>query len=180
MTVHVEAIHTSTGHSFSKTGAQIIEAVAGLGLVGDAHFGARVQHRSRVAADPDQPNLRQVHLMHAELFDELAALGHHVAPGDLGENLTTRGIDLLELGAGTILRIGDEVILAVTGLRNPCGQIEAFQPGLLQHLRRRDPVLGIVRRAGVMATVVRGGTIAVGASIDWVQPPGDRIPLEPV
>lgn len=180
MTAIIEELHRSGGHAFSKERIRSAELVAGVGMVGDAHAGARVQHRSRVAANPDQPNLRQIHLIHAELFDELAERGHVVRPGDLGENLTTRGIDLLGLGAGTTLRVGHDVILAVTGLRNPCGQIEAFQSGLLDHLRWNDPDRGVVRRAGVMAVVVRGGVVAVGDQLEWVAPPGDHVPLLPV
>src|SRR6476659_2711295 len=97
------------GHSFSKTLAPEIRLVAGLGVEGDGHFGETVQHRSRVRADPSQPNLRQAHLIQAELFDELADKGFTITPGELGENITTRGIDLLGLPAGAILRIGADV-----------------------------------------------------------------------
>ncbi len=176
----IEAVHRSAGHSFSKPSVARVELIAGIGVVGDSHAGARVKHRSRVAIDPDQPNLRQVHLLPAELFDELEAYGHVVRPGELGENLTTRGVDLLGIGTGSTLRVGDDVILVVTGLRNPCGQIEAFQPGLLDRLRVRDSAGGIVRKAGVMAVVVRGGVVSDGDRVEWVAPPGKHIPLEPV
>lgn len=180
MTASVVGLSRSESHSFSKSGVDSVELVAGIGVVGDAHAGARVKHRSRVAADPDQPNLRQVHLIHGELLDELVSAGHDVEPGDLGENLTTRGIDLLGLGVGTVLRVGPDVMLCITGLRNPCGQIEAFQPGLLERVRWRDPDDGTVRKAGVMATVVRGGVITVGDPIEWAPPPGAHVPLQPV
>ena len=123
----VISVHRSEGHSFSKAAVDEIVLVAGLGVTGDAHSGARVRHRSRVRADPSQPNLRQVHLMHAELHDELKSLGYSVAPGDLGENVTTRGVDLLSLSTGTVLKLGHDALVAVTGLRNPCDQIEGFQ-----------------------------------------------------
>ncbi|MGB0111590.1 MAG: MOSC domain-containing protein [Ilumatobacteraceae bacterium] len=180
MSAHVDAVHRGGEHSFSKHPQPSIELVAGLGVVGDAHAGARVQHRSRVAADPTQPNLRQVHLLHAELIDEVAGTGHLVAPGDLGENITTRGVDLLGLSVGTVLRIGEDVLLAITGLRNPCGQIDRFQPGLLDQVRHRDPDLGTVRRAGVMSVVVHGGRVRPGDPILIGPPPGPPTPLRPV
>lgn len=175
----VEALHVSGGHSFSKRAVDRVEVVAGIGITGDAHAGATVRHRSRVRADPSQPNLRQVHLMHAELFDALTEAGHHVAPGSLGENITTRGVDLLGLSTGSLLRLGDDVILAATGLRNPCGQIENFQTGLLERVRRREDD-GIVRLAGIMAVVVHGGSVAIGDVIDVTLPRGPAVPLAPV
>lgn len=154
--------------------------VAGMGVEGDAHFGATVRHRSRVAADPTQPNLRQVHLLQGELLEELSAAGLTVAPGALGENITTRGIDLLASSTGTILRVGEDVLVAVTGLRNPCRQIEHFQDGLLDRVLDRDVDGRLIRRAGVMGVVVRGGKVTVGATIDAQPPPGTFVHLEPV
>ncbi len=169
--MHVQNVHLSDDHDFTKTAATEIRLVAGLGVDGDSHSGARVQHRSRVAADPDQPNLRQVHLIHSELFTDLAAAGFRVEPGDLGENITTAGIDLLSLPTGATLTIGAEAIVAITGLRNPCAQIDNFQSGLLsQVLKRRDD--GTVERlAGVMSVVIRSGTIAPGDPIAVGLPP---------
>lgn len=161
----VVAVCHSGEHAFSKPIAARIELVAGLGVKDDAHAGELVQHRSRVAIDPSQPNLRQVHLIHAELLDDLAAKGFAVKPGDLGENMTTRGIDLLGLPADTLLAIGPSAILRVTGLRNPCAQIERFMPGLLAEVVYRQPDDTIVRMCGIMAVVEVGGPIA----------PGDRI-----
>ncbi len=149
-------------HRFSKQPVPAITLLAGLGVEGDAHAGVTVKHRSRVAKDPTVPNLRQVHLIQAELFDELAARGFTVAPAAMGENVTTRGIDLLALSAGTRLRLGDAAVVEVTGLRNPCRQIDAFQPGLMQAVLGRDAEGGLVRRAGVMAVVVEGGRVAAG------------------
>lgn len=180
MSPHIEAVHRSSDHSFSKQSVDEVELVAGIGVVGDAHSGARVQHRSRVKADPLQPNLRQVHLIHGELLDDLEAAGHEVRPGDLGENLTTRGIDLLDLPTGTVLRFGGEALLALTGLRNPCGQIEGFQSGLLEHVRNRDPELGTIRRAGAMSVVLQGGTIRPGDPIEIALPPGEPMPMRPI
>ncbi|WP_406300631.1 MOSC domain-containing protein [Embleya sp. NBC_00888] len=142
-----------------------IRLLAGLGVEGDAHLGVTVQHRSRVAADPTQPNLRQVHLIHAELFEELAEAGFTVAAGELGENVTTRGVDLLGLPTGTLLRLGAEAVVEVTGLRNPCPQINAFQDGLLKAVVGRDEAGGIVRKAGIMAIVRTGGDIRPGDAI---------------
>lgn len=144
--------------------------LAGLGVVGDAHFGTTVQHRSRVRADPTQPNLRQVHLMHQELFGWLAHRGLSVDPGVLGENITTTGIDLLGLPRGTMLHLGASAVVEVTGLRNPCAQIETFMPGLLKELVGYDDGGTLVRRAGIMGVVHHGGTVRGGDTIDIVLP----------
>lgn len=152
-------------HAFSKTPVAQITLIEGLGVAGDAHAGATVKHRSRVARDPSQPNLRQVHLIHAELFDELAALGFAVRPADLGENITTRGIDLLGLGEGTLLRIGATAVVRVTGLRNPCSQIDRFRQGLMAATLGRDAHGDLVRKAGVMGIVVAGGEVRAGDRI---------------
>ena len=165
----VLAVHRSSSHSFSKFAEESITLVEGLGVSGDAHSGRTVKHRSRVARDPSQPNLRQVHLLHAELFDELMAGGFAVWPGDLGENITTRGIDLLALSTGTRLRIGGAVV-EVTGLRNPCSQIDRFQQGLMAAVLDRDVEGRLVRKAGVMGVVVVGGEVR----------PGDPIHVEAV
>ena len=181
MTARVAALHLSSEYTFSKASSDSIDVVAGMGVVGDVHFGATVRHRSRVAADPTQPNLRQVHLIPGELFSELAANGFDVKPGDLGENVTTEGVDLYALATGTLLRIGDGVLLCVTGLRNPCGQIEGFQTGLLRQVAKPENAPNgtgdVQRRAGIMAIVVHGGTVAVGAPIFVQQPPEPHIPL---
>jgi MOSC domain-containing protein YiiM len=176
----VAAVHRSAGHSFGKFAEDSITLVAGLGVAGDAHAGATVKHRSRVRRDPTQPNLRQVHLLHAELFDELMARGFAVWPGDLGENVTTRGVDLLALPAGTRLQLGDQALVELTGLRNPCSQIDKFQQGLTAAVLDRDPKGGLVRKAGVMAVVLTGGDVRAGDAIAVTLPPGARVPLEPV
>lgn len=178
MTGQVLAVHLNPAHAFSKTSVDSIHLLEGLGVEGDAHCGATVQHRSRVAADPSQPNLRQVHLIHSELLDELADSGHAVRPGDLGENITTRGIDLLGLPVGTRLVIGDAVI-TVTGLRNPCQQINAFQAGLLKQVLRSSD--GEVERlAGVMGIVSRSGEVLPGQEMLIDLPPEPRLPLTKV
>lgn len=164
MTPRVEAVHLSAEHTFSKRSVPEIELIEGIGVRGDAHAGTTVKHRSRVAADPGQPNLRQVHLIHRELFDEVAAAGHHVTPGQLGENITTAGIKLLELPVGARLHLGEAVIV-VTGLRNPCQQINDFQPGLLKQMLRRDETGEIRRLTGVMGIVARSGTVRSGQEI---------------
>jgi MOSC domain-containing protein YiiM len=171
MEAHVGALHRSESHTFSKQTTPQLQFVAGLGVEGDAHFGATVQHRSRVAADPTQPNLRQVHLLAQEQLDAFAAAGFAVAPGDLGENVTTVGLDLHALPTGTLLQLGDGVLLALTGLRNPCGQIEGFLPGLLEHVLRRNEEGVVERRGGVLAVVLTGGTVHVGAPIAVQLPP---------
>jgi MOSC domain-containing protein YiiM len=158
-------------HRFSKTVLDEIRLIAGEGVEGDAHCGVTVKHRSRVAVDPTQPNLRQVHLIPAELFDELAARGFRLGPGDLGENILTRGLDSLALPRSTRLFIGTEVVLEVTGLRNPCQQIEAFKTGLLAAVIDRSPDGHLIRRAGIMAIVVAGGRVVPGDPIRIEYPP---------
>ncbi|RYU12885.1 MOSC domain-containing protein [Nocardioides iriomotensis] len=176
MTARVLAVHRSPTHSFSKPTVERIRLLEGLGVEGDAHCGVTVQHRSRVRADPSQPNLRQVHLMHAELFDLLAEVGHAVTPGLLGENVTTRDLDLLALPVGSRLSIGGAVV-TVTGLRNPCRQIEALQPGLLARVVRRHDDGTVERLAGVMGVVSRGGVVAAGDPVAVSLPPGPHLPL---
>ncbi len=176
----VAAVCRDDGHRFSKPVTAEIRLVAGLGVAGDAHAGVTVQHRSRVRADPTQPNLRQVHLMHAELFDDLAAAGYPVGPGDLGENITTSGVDLLGLPRGTVLRIGDEAVVEVTGLRNPCQQINEFRAGLLREVLFTDPAGRVVRRAGIMGVVVHSGPVTAGDLIRVERPEQPWQPLERV
>ena len=174
----VVAVHRSGEHSFSKATEQMITLRAGMGVEGDAHFGARVKHRSRVRIDPEQPNLRQVHLLHRELFDQVAAAGFSVSPGDLGENITSEGLDLLALPVGTTLRIGREAIVVLTGLRNPCQQINDFKPGLLNEVRERTDHGEIVRKAGVMGVIVQSGSVAPGDEIRVALPPEPHSPLD--
>lgn len=163
----VVSVHLSPAHTFSKESRDLINLLEGLGVEGDAHCGVTVKHRSRVKADASQPNLRQVHLIHSELFDFLGEADFAVKSGDLGENITTRGIDLLALPVGSRLAIGDAVI-SVTGLRNPCQQINDFRDGLLKQVVRTDSGGNVVRLAGIMGTVSRGGVVR----------PGDRIRVE--
>ncbi len=180
MTGTVTAVSRSAGHTFGKPGQGSIRLLAGLGVEGDAHMGATVKHRSRVRQDPTQPNLRQVHLLHAELHDELNASGFPVAPGQMGENVTTRGIDLLALPTGAKLRLGDEALVEVTGLRNPCKQLNDFQPGLMQTVLDRDEGGNLVRKAGVMCVVLTGGVVSPGDPVSVELPGGPHRPLERV
>lgn len=174
----VAAVAASAGHHFSKQGRRVIRLVEGLGVEGDGHLGRTVQHVSRVRRDPSQPNLRQVHLIPTELFDEVGQAGHVVHPGDLGENVTTTGIDVFRLPTGTVLRLGEAAEVLVTGLRNPCRQIEDFQPGLLKQVLGRDASGRPVRRAGIMGVVRRGGEVRPGDEITLVLPPEPHRPLE--
>lgn len=176
----VVAVACDDAHRFAKPCREVIRLVEGLGVEGDAHLGVTVQHRSRVAKDPDQPNLRQVHLIHAELFDELAAAGFMVAPGRIGENVTVRGLALLDLPAGTRLRLGGEAEVMLTGLRNPCRQIEAVQPGLMAAVLDRTPDGSLVRKAGVMAVVTAGGLVRPGDRVAVRLPNAPHRRLEPV
>lgn len=177
---HVLAVALSPDHTFSKALQPHIRLRTGLGVEGDAHRGARVRHRSRVARDATQPNLRHVHLIHAELFDELGGKGFSVTAGDLGENVTTRGVDLLGLPRGTLLHLGDEAVVEVTGLRNPCHQLDAFQAGLTRAVLDKDAKGRLVRKAGVMAVVRSDGLVRPGDRIHAVLPPGPHHRLEPV
>jgi MOSC domain-containing protein YiiM len=177
---HIVAVARCAGHSFSKPLVPEIAIVAGLGVAGDAHSGETVKHRSRVKVDPSQPNLRQVHLIHAELFDEVAAQGFRVTPGDLGENITTQGIDLLALPRGAVLRIGNAVQLQVTGLRNPCAQIDSFQRGLLAAVLEKRADGTLVRKAGIMTIVLAGGSVRAGDAIEVGLPSPPFLPLERV
>ncbi len=176
----VAAVCRNGAHEFSKARQPSITLLAGLGVEGDAHLGVTVKHRSRVARDPSQPNLRQVHLIQQELFDELGAAGYTVTPGELGENITTSGIDLLGLPRGTLLHIGDKAVVEVTGLRNPCRQIDDYQQGLLKHVALRDDDGNIVRKAGIMGIVVAGGPVRSGDQIRAVLPQPPHHPLERV
>ena len=177
----VVAVSVRAAHGIGKDNAQRIRLVEGLGVEGDAHLGERVQHRSRVRRDPAQPNLRQVHLIHAELHDELAAEGFSgLRPGQMGENVTTSGVDLLALPAGTRLRLGDAAVVEVTGLRNPCKQLDAIKPGLMNATLTRDPDGAVVRRAGVMAVVISGGDVSPGDAVAVELPAGEWRGLEPV
>ncbi|WP_201777577.1 MOSC domain-containing protein [Streptacidiphilus jiangxiensis] len=174
------AVSRDAEHRFSKDNVPAIRLLAGLGVEGDTHLGVTVQHRSRVAADPTQPNLRQVHLMHAEFHDELRDAGFDVAAGALGENVTTRGLDLLGLPRGARLRLGAEAEVEITGLRNPCPQINAYRVGLLKECVGKDADGNVVRKAGIMGVVLRGGEIRPGDPITVELPDGPHVPLERV
>lgn len=176
----VVAVGKDGEHHFSKKIAAEIRVLSGVGVEDDAHLGVTVKHRSRVAKDPTQPNLRQVHLLHAELFDELLGKGFDVGPADLGENLTTLGIDLLGLPTGTLLLIGETAVLEVTGLRNPCAQIDRFQPGLLAAVLGRGPNGELIRKAGIMTIVRADGAIRAGDTIKINMPPHPHLQLKPV
>jgi MOSC domain-containing protein YiiM len=176
----VMAVSRSATHTMSKRNADGLLLVAGLGVEGDAHSGETVKHRSRVRRDPSQPNLRQVHLIHAELHDELRAAGFDVSPGQLGENVTTRGLDLLALPTGTRLHIGDGAVLEVTGLRNPCVQLDGVVDGLMAATLDRDEQGNLVRKAGVMSIVLTGGDVRPGDPIRVALPLRPHRPLAPV
>jgi MOSC domain-containing protein YiiM len=176
----VRAVCRAGDHTFSKHPVDAVTLVEGLGVHGDAHAGATVRHRSRVLRDPTRPNLRQVHLIHAELHEELREAGHDVGPGAMGENITTWGIALLGLGTGTRLALGTEAIVVVTGLRNPCTQLDDYSPGLMRAVLDRDADGAVVRRAGIMAVVERSGVVRPGDGIGVEPPPSGHQPLKPV
>ena len=176
----VESVHRSGAYTMAKPTCPAIRLIAGIGVEGDIHAGTTVRHRSRVARDPTQPNLRQVHLVAAELHDELSARGFAVGPGEMGENVTTRVVDLLALATGTRLHLGEQAVVELTGLRNPCRQLDGVQEGLMAAVLARDAGGALVRRAGVMGVVVAGGEVRPGDPVRVVVPDGPHRRLEPV
>jgi MOSC domain-containing protein YiiM len=168
----VVSVNSKDTPGVGKTPRESVTLVANHGVEGDYHAGANVRHRSRAAANPDQPNLRQVHLMHAELFDELAPLGIHVAPGQMGENITTRGLALLDLAPGTKLHLGESAVIEITGCRNPCAQLNAVDERLLQQVALKADDGSIIRKAGIMAIVLEGGAVRPGDPIRVEAPAG--------
>ena len=176
----VEAVCASATHTFTKATLSEIRLLAGVGVEGDAHAGHAVKHRSRVARDPTSPNSRQLHLIHGELIDQLRDRGFPVYAGAMGENVTTRAIPILELPLGTRLRLGNEAVIELTGLRNPCAQLDRFAPGLMAAVLQRADDGGLVRLAGVMAIVVSGGAVRPGDAIVATLPPAPHRQLEPV
>ena len=177
----VAAVSRSAKHTLVKPNEDSIRLLTGLGVEGDAHLGTTVKHRSRVAREPNQPNLRQVHLIHLELHDELREAGFTVSAGQMGENVTTHGVDLLGLPTGARLHLGDTAVVEVTGLRNPCGQLNGIRPGLMAATLDRDEHGNLVRKAGIMAVVLAGGEVRPGDPIEVglpSQPP--HRPLAPV
>jgi len=178
--MRVVAVSRDARHHFSKSNELWITLIAGLGVEGDAHAGPTVKHRSRVARDPSQPNLRQVHLLHGELLSELQAKGFAIGAGQIGENVLTEGVDLLGLSTGTRLHLGSEAVVEVTGLRNPCVQLDRFSKGLMAAVLDRDADGGLVRKAGVMGIVLQTGEVRPGDSIRVEAPDGAYQPLIPV
>jgi MOSC domain-containing protein YiiM len=178
MSGSVSAVSSSGTYTFTKPNRADITLVAGLGVEGDVHAGTTVKHRFRMEKDPSQPNLRQVHLLHEELFEEVRAAGFEVAAGELGENVTTRGIDLLGLPVGTRLRLGARAVVEVTGLRNPCAQIDAFRKGLLKQVVGRDAEGRPAFRSGIMSIVLTGGVVRPGDPVTVELPDGPHRPLE--
>jgi MOSC domain-containing protein YiiM len=176
----VIAVSRSAKHTFTKLNQEKIQLLAGLGVEDDAHMGKTVKHRSRVAVDPSQPNLRQVHLIHAELHDELRDAGFDVSAGQMGENITTRGVDLLSLPRGTKLYLGETAVVELTGLRNPCTQLDRFQPGLMAAVLGRDKYGKLIRKAGVMGIVIVSGEVGPGNSIRVELPPKPHQSLDRV
>jgi MOSC domain-containing protein YiiM len=179
-TCTVTSVSRGSSHTFSKEVVPYIDLVAGLGVEGDAHSGNKVKHRSRVVRDPSQPNLRQVHLVHSELFTELADAGFSICPGEIGENVSTAGVDLLQLPTRTRLRLGSSAVIEITGLRNPCKQLDKFQAGLMAATLGRSADGSLVRKAGVMAIVLVGGRVHVGDAIQVELPVLPHTPLAPV
>ena len=173
----VTAVSRSPRHTLVKPNEDSIKLVAGMGVEGDAHQGMTVKHRSRVARDPTQPNLRQVHLVHAELHDELQQAGFAVMPGQMGENVTTSGVDLLGLATGTRLHLGISAIVEVTGLRNPCAQLDKIQKGLMAATLGRDEHGNLMRKAGIMGVVLAEGEVRPGDPIRVEPPPPPHRPL---
>lgn len=177
---HVASVSARKGHRLSKNAQHSVRLIAGQGVEGDAHCGEKVKHRSRVRFNPDQPNLRQVHLIHGELLDELAGKGFAIVPGEMGENILTRGIDLLWLSTGAILAIGSEARVEITGLRNPCIQLERHKAGLMDAVLDRDEAGNLIRKSGVMGIVLAGGEICPNDQIVIISHGDPVTPLNPV
>jgi len=180
MSATIVALACDSQHRVSKQPAEALRLVAGLGVEGDAHAGLTMQHRSRWMKQRTVPNLRQVHLIHSELFEELAAKGFAIGPAMIGENVTTRGIDLLGLSAGTKLRLGSNAVIEVTGLRNPCFKLDGIAPGLMAATLEKGPGKRVARKAGVMAVVAVSGEVRVGDAIEVIEVPEPFAPLAPV
>lgn len=176
----IVGLSQKASHSISKDNVASLRLVKGEGVAGDAHAGTKVKHRSRVARDPDQPNLRQVHLIHAELHSELNARGFSLKAGQMGENITTRGIDLMALPRNAVLKLGEEARVKITGLRNPCKQLNGLQPGLMQAVLDQDEAGKLIRKAGVMGIVLQGGELKIGGKITIEYPEEPFLSLEPV
>ncbi|MFE1841416.1 MOSC domain-containing protein [Streptomyces sviceus] len=174
----ITAVSSNGTYSFTKPNRESITLLAGFGVEGDVHGGATVKHRFRMKKDPSQPNLRQVHLMHEELLEEVRRAGFEVAAGELGENVTTRGVDLLGLPVGTLLHLGGEAVVEVTGLRNPCAQIDRFQKGLMKQVVGRSEDGRALFRSGIMSVVVRGGVVRAGDAVGVELPEGPHLPLD--
>ena len=174
----VVAVALDAKHRFSKTPRLSIILTAGYGVEGDAHYGQFVRHRYLAHRKPRSPNLRQVHLIPSELFNALRKPGYDLSPGDLGENITTAGLDLEMLPLNTQLRIGTSANIRLTGLRTPCVLIDRFKSGLKTRLLTETPNPRF--RAGVMAVVSEGGEISPGDPIHAILPDHPHLPLPPV
>lgn len=178
--MQISAVHARPEYGFSKITRDQVRLIEGLGVEGDVHAGVTVKHRSRMRRDPAVPNLRQVHLIHAELIAELQAKGFDVKPGDMGENITTKGIDILALPRGTRLHLGESAVIEITGLRNPCSQLNDFRPGLTEAVLERRADGTLIRKAGIMSIVIAGGIVRPGDEIRMALPAEPHEPLVPV
>ena len=176
----VKSLNISSSYTFHKYNQPSITLIEGLGIEGDIHAGKTVKHRSRVRKDPNQPNLRQVHLIHSELHEELAIKGFSVTAGQMGENVTTVGIPLLNLPKDTILHLGNDAQVQVTGLRNPCVQLDNFQKGLLKAVLDKDESGNLIRKSGIMGIVLKGGVVHQGDTIRVELPSLPHLKLEKV
>lgn len=174
----VLAVARDAGHNFSKPVCDSINVVTGLGVEGDAHYGKLIQHLYRIKKDPNDPNLRQIHLIHRELHEELRAKGFDIAPGDMGENVTTQGIDLLGLPRGTVLKFGEEAAVEITGLRNPCYQLNDFREGLMKACLDKAEDGSVIFKSGIMGIILKDGTIKPGDQIRVELPDGPHTPLD--
>ncbi|MDQ0316134.1 MOSC domain-containing protein [Amorphus orientalis] len=176
-TATIVAVNRSARHSFSKTSEEGITLIEGIGVKGDAHAGETVKHLADMVRDPNRPNLRQVHLIQSELFAEMAEKGYQLAPGSMGENITTAGLDLLALPLGARLQLGETAVVELTGLRNPCAKINGLGKDLMKEMVARDAGGNLVRKTGVMSVVLFGGTVRAGDPIHIHMPEEDHIPL---
>ncbi len=176
----VTSVSSAPNYDFSKPRRASIRLVEGIGVDGDVHSGPTVKHQWNMEREPDAPNLRQVHLLPEELLDELNAGGFELMPGDIGENVTTRGVDLIRLPLGTRLRLGESAVVEVTGLRDPCSKLDKLRPGLMKATLERDSGGKLIRKAGVMSVVLTGGELRAGDAIGVELPSGEHVGLEPL
>jgi MOSC domain-containing protein YiiM len=180
MTPQVTSVSLNPLHTFSKRPVPEIRILAHHGVEGDAHAGEKVQHLYRVRKNPNAPNLCQVHLIAEEFLEELRTQNFPIEPGQLGENIIVRSLDLCSLSVGATLRLGSDALIEITGLRDPCNQLNTLRPGLMKACLARSLDGTLIRKAGVMAIALVSGSVRPGDPIHLTLPPHPHRPMGPV